>query len=63
MAAHDANAARGRLKSYNLADFGQLSQCTKVAPGLAPLSARRNAAARARVARRNPPFGTADILT
>jgi hypothetical protein len=29
MAAREARGAAGRLKSYNLADFGRLPQCTK----------------------------------
>ncbi|QJW77837.1 hypothetical protein EFP18_22785 [Burkholderia glumae] len=38
MATHDANAARGRRKSYNLADFHPLSQCATPAsrPAAAP---------------------------
>ncbi|MBA1367080.1 hypothetical protein FLK63_36305, partial [Burkholderia gladioli] len=50
MATRDANAARGRLKSYNLADFHPLSQCTIPArrPGRRPPAPRTAGGAPAR---------------
>ncbi|EJO61876.1 hypothetical protein BURMUCF2_1716 [Burkholderia multivorans CF2] len=65
VAAHDASGARRRPKSYNLADFGRLSQCTKAAPGPRRQAsrARRGAkpAARARAARAHSHHGNRGI--